>query len=47
MRVIVDGAGEGQLHIRGDFKLARARTPIGDRESSNLGIVFGRDEDFE
>ena len=22
MRVIVDGSGEGQLHIRGDFKLA-------------------------
>src|SRR5437870_5778239 len=47
MGEILCGWNQRQLDIARDLELAQVRTAIGERESSHLDVVFGRDRDLE
>ena len=47
MRHIVGLPRQRDFGIGGEFDLPRAGSVIGDRNAANLGVVLGRDHDFE
>jgi len=47
MRHVGRQFGQHHFGIGGDLDLADAGTAVGNRQAAHLGVVFGRDDDFE